>query len=232
LTDPEKLHWIEAAQTIAIFLIAIGGATEFVGSWIGRPIRQRVQAELEGRIRATAQQAAEASKKAEEERLARVLAAGVVSFTTAAIMNENRFAGIEHHEQMLRRRDELQKVVADAGLPTEQSQPILDKITHLVDWDLRKAIAANTLSAWHPINGESPTETPGRTAFQTRVEAALQQPDRLSALDAVEDLLGTQPHITNRESIDQSLSLYRGLLTSGRLPRIGPSDDLQHAPIE
>jgi len=45
---------------------------------------------------------------AKVEELQRI-AAGIASFTTASILSENRFVGLDHQERMFRRRDELER---------------------------------------------------------------------------------------------------------------------------
>ena len=166
----------------------------------------------------------------------RRLAAGVAAFTVAAIMGESRLAAssLEHHERMLRRRDELQKFLAESGVDTNTSGVLLGRITALVDWDLRRAIVTDTVAAWHPAKGEDPTDSKARDAFQERLEKTLQLPDRLTALDQAEKAIEQEHHL-GHDSASYSITprgIYRQLLTSGRLPRLGAADDLRHAPIE
>lgn len=72
MTDVQKLHWIEISQLVGAGLVALGVALEFVGTFVGRPIQQRLQAGFESQIAAANARAAEANQKAEAERLARV----------------------------------------------------------------------------------------------------------------------------------------------------------------
>jgi hypothetical protein len=169
---------------------------------------------------------------ADRERLDRLkLALDTANRDVASMLHENRWGGIEEHERMLQRRDELQKSLTASGIDAATAQRTAERITRLVDWDLRKAIAANVLAAWHPIGSEDPTDSSRRSVFQARIEAVIQEPDRLAALDQIEKLVKREPHITWYEQIETSMRLYEGYLTSGRLPKIGRADDMNRAPI-
>jgi len=65
MTDEALLAWIERGQVIATFLVAIGVAAEFVGTFMSRPIQQRID-------RARELEIAQLRKQTEDERLARV----------------------------------------------------------------------------------------------------------------------------------------------------------------
>jgi hypothetical protein len=79
---------------------------------------------------------------AKVEELQRI-AAGVASFTTASIVSESRFVGLDHQDRMLRQRDELERFLKDAGVP-EVRDELLCPITTVVDCDMRRAIGADT----------------------------------------------------------------------------------------
>ena len=57
------------------------------------------------------------------------IAAGVAVFTTASFVSENRFVGLEHQERMLRRRDELERFLIEAGVPEEPTSEF-DQANH------------------------------------------------------------------------------------------------------
>lgn len=156
------------------------------------------------------------------------IAAGVAAFTTASIVSENRFAGLDHQERMLRRRDELARFLKDAGVPEPRQEDLIRPITTLVDWDLRRAIVVNAVAAWKLPAGTSPTDSTARDAMQKELEAVLQKPDRLAALTQAAELL--RKHGVSSEILSQSVEQYRHMLTSGRLPRTGPADDLRTPP--
>jgi hypothetical protein len=170
---------------------------------------------------------------AEHERLERLrMGLAAASRDVTGMLTENRWSGVEEHERLLRRRDDLLDSLRATGIEREVAEHEAGRITTLVDWDLRKAIAGNVLAAWHPIRNEDPTDASKRTAFQRRVELVLQRPERLTALDDVGKLVRQEPHITNFEQIDTSIRVYRGYVASGRLPKTGRADDLSRAPIE
>jgi hypothetical protein len=158
---------------------------------------------------------------AKVEELQRI-AAGVATFTAASLVSENRFASEDHQERMLRRRDELETFLQEAGIAEARRREIVRPITLIVDWDLRRAIVIDAVAAWKPHN------TPGRDELQQELQRLLQQPDRVSGLAQVEELL--RKHGIASEGLPRSIEHYRRLLTSGRLPRVGPEDDMRTPP--
>jgi hypothetical protein len=97
------------------------------------------------------------------------IAAGVAAFTTASIVSENRFVGLDHQERMLRRRDEREKFLAEAGVPEPRRGNLLRPITTMADWDLRRAIVVNAVAAWKVPAGTSPTDSTARDAMQNEL---------------------------------------------------------------
>jgi len=158
------------------------------------------------------------------------MAAGVASFTAASIVNENRFVerGTQQ-ERMLRRRDELNKFLTDAGLPDKQREDLTRPITLMADWDMRREVVVNAVAAWKPPRGTDPTDSTLRDVMQRDLEAALQNSDRVEGLRLAETLLTARGVAS--ESLAQSLAQYHRMLDSGRLPKVGPADDLRRAPL-
>lgn len=169
---------------------------------------------------------AEVYAKAEE---VQKLAAGIASFTAASVVAESRFTGLDHQERMLRRRDELSAFLKDAGVPDDRREELIRPITMMVDWDLRRAIVVNAVASWQVPPGINTTDTSQRDALQAEIEAILQQPDRVKALQDTEKLL--QDRGVSSEILSQSIDEYRRMLTSGRLPETGLADDLKRAPL-
>ncbi len=158
------------------------------------------------------------------------MAAGVASFAAANIVNENRLVDSgTHQERMLRRRDELSKFLTDAGLSDKQREDLLRPITLMADWDIRTEIVINAVAAWKPPPGTDPTNAAARDVMRRDLEAALQNPDRVEGLRVAEKLLNA--HGVASDSLSQSLAQYRRMLDSGRLPKVGPADDLRRAPL-
>lgn len=157
-------------------------------------------------------------------------AAGVASFTAASIVNENRFVGLDHAERMLRRRDELERFLKDTGVAETRREELLRPITMMVDWDLRRAIDVNAVAAWRVPPGMSPNDSSLRDAMQRELETILQKADRPAALTEATEFL-TKRGIAS-ESLSSSIAQYRQMLTTGRLPRYGSTEDIRKAPID
>lgn len=66
MDDVRLLSWIETGQIVAAFVVAIGVAGEFVGSFIARPIARRVEAKRELEMATLRTQAAAAELRAAE----------------------------------------------------------------------------------------------------------------------------------------------------------------------
>jgi hypothetical protein len=105
----------------------------------------------------------------------------VASFTTASIVSESRLAGLDHEDRMLRRRDELERFLKDAGVPEARRDELIRPITTMVDWDLRRAIVGNAVAAWKVPPGTSPTDSTKRDDMEKKLEAILQKADRPAA---------------------------------------------------
>jgi hypothetical protein len=86
----------------------------------------------------------------------RKLAIGVAKFTAASIVSENRFAGEDHQDRMLRRRDELETFLAHAGVSEAERQDLTRPITLMVDWDMRRAIVIKRCSVLAATEGHGP----------------------------------------------------------------------------
>lgn len=82
-----------------------------------------------------------------------------------------------------------------------------------------------------PMVGRPSLSAFDRSSSGMALSASASAGYRLAALDQAEKLL-RQHHLEPEPSALASISIYRRLLTSGRLPSIGPVDDLQHAPID
>ncbi|MEW5980811.1 MAG: hypothetical protein AB1806_00405 [Acidobacteriota bacterium] len=164
--------------------------------------------------------------KAEE---LQTIAIGVADFSAASIVSENRWAGGDHQERMLRRRDDLERFLDNVGVSKPRREELVRPITVTVDWDLRKGILANATAAWKPSPGHAPTDTAARDAMQRRLAAALEQPDRVTGLARAEEVL--LECALSSEALSQSIERYRSVLSSGRLPRTGEADDLSRPPM-
>ena len=154
-------------------------------------------------------------------------AAGVASFTTASIISENRFAGLDHQDRMLRRRDELERFLKDVGVPEPRRDELLRPITTMVDWDLRRAIDIDAVAAWKVPPGASPTDSSARNEMQKDLESILQKADRPAALTEAAEFLVR--HGVSSEALTTSLAQ---MLTKGRLPRFGSAEDIRKVPLE
>ena len=95
---------------------------------------------------------------AKVEELQRV-ATGLATFTAASIINENRYVGEDHGERMLRRRDELEKFLSEAGVPPEKRAEVVGPITEMVDWDMRMGIRGDAVAAFGLPSGTDPTDS-------------------------------------------------------------------------
>jgi hypothetical protein len=131
---------------------------------------------------------------------------------------------------MLAQRDDLERFLHEAGISETQVRETIVPITRAADWDMRRNIVVNAVAAWRPPKGTDPTDASGRDRFQRELQAALQQPDRLKGLDAAEALV-RHLYDPNNPILIESVNNYRRLLTSGRLPKEGPADDLTKSPV-
>jgi hypothetical protein len=100
----------------------------------------------------------------------------------------------------------------------------------MVDWDLRRAIDINAVAAWKLPPGTDPTDSSKRDVMQKQLEDILQKADRPAALTEATDFLKKEG--VSSESLTQSIDQYRQMLTTGRLPRFGSTDDIQKAPLQ
>ena len=158
------------------------------------------------------------------------IAQGVASFTAASIASENRFSGLDSIERMLRRRDELLKFLAEAGIAELRAHEIVTPIERMADWDLRIRIVSDV--GWNLKQGEDPTDPAPRAAARREIESVLQKPDRLAALDELEALLQTKyKDRMDAVKVAPHIKQYRELMTAGRLPKIAPADDMKKAPL-
>src|SRR5690348_9074276 len=66
MDDARLLSWIETGQIVATFLVAIGVAGEFAGSFISRPIVRRLEAKREEEMARLKQETAAAQLRAAE----------------------------------------------------------------------------------------------------------------------------------------------------------------------
>ena len=157
------------------------------------------------------------------------VAIGVATFTAASIVSENRFVSEDDQENMLRRRDDLEKFLAEAGVADQRRREIIEPITRMADWDMRHAIIINAVAAWRVPAGSDPNRPAARDQLQRSVEQVLQQPDRLKGLAKAEDLVR---HLFDESNpiLIRSIENYRRMLTSGRLPAVGSQDDLRAPP--
>ena len=108
---------------------------------------------------------------------------------------------------MLKRRDELEGFLRDAGVPEPRRDELIRPITTMVDWDLRQAMIV-----------------------QDEVGKALQKADRPAALTDATELL--QKKGLSSEELRQAIARYRQLLTTGQRPRFGSTEDIRKPPIQ
>jgi Mn-dependent DtxR family transcriptional regulator len=85
-------------------------------------------------------------------------------------VSESRLAGLDHHDRMLRRRDELERFLKDSGVPETRREELIRPITTMVDWDLRQAIVGNAVPAWKPPSGTDPTDSTKRDVMQKQLK--------------------------------------------------------------
>ena len=100
----------------------------------------------------------------------------------------------------------------------------------MVDWDLRRAIEINAVAAWTVPAGTSPSDSSARDKMQAELQQILQKADRPAALTEVTTFLASRGIAS--ESLAASIAQYRQMLTTGRLPRFGSTDDIRKAPVD
>jgi hypothetical protein len=162
----------------------------------------------------------------------RRIAEGVASMVAEGVARENRFTGEDEVEQMLRRRDDLVRFLSGDDVASQSSAAIVRPIELMADWDLRTRILVDARAAWKLLPGENPNQPPQRDVDAAKVKRVLETPDRLAALQELERLL--RGDLLNRipfEAVETHVVRLRGLIESGRLPKMVPADDMSTAPI-
>lgn len=175
----------------------------------------------------------EAEVYAKVEQLQRV-AEGVAAIAASSIASENRLSGEDHIERMLRRRDELIKFLTAEDVPLDAAQRIVRPIDLMADWDFRRRISIDALASWSLRPGEQPGEAANaqRAADSAKVDAALELADRMDGLAEAERII--REDLNGRvdfAKVAPHFERFRALLSTGRLPRVGPVGNLSKAPL-
>jgi hypothetical protein len=157
------------------------------------------------------------------------VAAGIGTFIVESIVSENRYVDEDHAERMLRRRDDLDQFLRDAGISEPQRAQTIAPITRWADWDLRRKIVSNARAYWRLPKGSDPNDPGERDRFADQVRHALEQPDRLKGVAEAEALV-RHLYDDGNPTLKSSVETYRRLLTTGRIPAHGPLDDLTKPP--
>ena len=188
------------------------------------------------RVKAGGAEAVMEMKELRDEVYAKVdelkkVASGVATFTVQSIVHEGRMVGEDEEDRVLRRRDDLERFLRDAGIAAPQIAETILPITRIVDWDMRRKIVINGVSSWRLPKGANPNNPPEREEYRKRLVSTFEQPDRMKALDEAEVLLRPFYDPENPTLIN-SVTQYRRMLTSGQLPKVGPANDMEKPPLD